>query len=98
MRRIALVLLVVTAACTGGYPPDARRFMDQNCSNEDPLCACMYRAVQDEIPYDDYRRFMFENDTLSEDERRRIGRALNRLNQRCSGSDLGATPAPIRPG
>lgn len=90
---MVVAVLLIGVSCGGPryeYPDSAINFMNEGCSE----CACVHRAIQDNIPYEDWHRFTFENATLQQSERQRINAVLNRLNNACGNS--GMAPAPDR--
>lgn len=96
----AIFIGLVFAACSGPrfpYPESAIEFMRQNCSPEAPECACGQRMVQEEIPYEDWRRFHHENQSLSKEEWTRINAALNAITNACNSNGSLVTPAPLPP-
>jgi hypothetical protein len=88
--RWAVAGIMIVGSCGRGfrfsYPEPAQEFMNANCSNVSRHCVCVYRAVQDNIPYEDYRRFMFDNGSLSQQERQRMNDELSQLNNQCLAS------------
>jgi hypothetical protein len=78
------------------YPERAIRFHDQNCSlDESEMCRCSLGLMQERLPYEDYRRFMFRNEDLPRTEWRRIHKLMNQINRACQPV-TGASPAPSR--
>ena len=89
-------ILLTSCVTSSKYPESARQFMEENCSSDDRKCACAQREIQENIPYEDYRRFMFESDSLSALERKRINDELINTVQKTCGASYGVMPAATR--
>jgi hypothetical protein len=94
-------MFLIAGACSSAsprypYPERAIRLHDQNCSlDESATCRCSLSLMQERLPYEDYRRFMFRNEDLPRTEWRRIHKLMNQINRACQPV-TGASPAPSR--